>query len=171
MRVLRQPVARRIAVLVAGYVGWGALAWLLTVNQSPAGTSVYRENPGPVEAILGGLAGALVVATASVAWRAARHSHRVGVTAMVVAGLAGLVALAGMLTVGLFIMPIAAVLFFLASPIPPERHRPGAPPAPAPAGWYGDPGGSGGWRFWDGSAWTSRMAPGPTHPGIPGQSR
>lgn len=28
-------------------------------------------------------------------------------------------------------------------------------PAPAPAGWYADPGGTGGWRYWDGAAWTS----------------
>lgn len=27
------------------------------------------------------------------------------------------------------------------------------PPA-VPAGWYADPGGSGGWRYWDGVAWT-----------------
>ena len=32
---------------------------------------------------------------------------------------------------------------------------------PTPAGWYPDPDGSGGQRYWDGSAWTEHRAPGP----------
>src|SRR3981081_2553752 len=31
---------------------------------------------------------------------------------------------------------------------------------PTPAGWYPDPDGSGGQRYWDGSAWTEHQAPG-----------
>src|SRR6478672_4750639 len=30
---------------------------------------------------------------------------------------------------------------------------------PTPAGWYPDPDGSGGQRYWDGSAWTEHRAP------------
>jgi len=42
------------------------------------------------------------------------------------------------------------------------------PPGP-PAGWYPDPGGSGGWRWWDGSIWTPHLtAPsGPPRSAVP----
>lgn len=36
-------------------------------------------------------------------------------------------------------------------------------PSSVPAGWYADPGRSGGWRYWDGAAWTSHTA-GVTNP-------
>lgn len=32
-------------------------------------------------------------------------------------------------------------------------------PPPAPAGWYSDPGQSGGWRYWDGTWWTGQTRP------------
>jgi hypothetical protein len=52
------------------------------------------------------------------------------------------------------------------SPPPPEPGSP-APAAPDPgtssgspvAGWYGDPGGSGQKRYWDGRAWTNELRP------------
>ena len=37
--------------------------------------------------------------------------------------------------------------------------------ATAPANWYPDPDGSGGLRYWDGSAWTAHQAPPPYPPG------
>ena len=55
---------------------------------------------------------------------------------------------------------------------------------PTPAGWYPDPDGSGGQRYWDGSAWTEHRSPGaqptpepaepptvvvPTRPAPPGE--
>ncbi len=45
----------------------------------------------------------------------------------------------------------------------PKRPQPAAAAAPAttPAGWYPDPSGAGGQRYWDGSAWTDHVsAPG-----------
>jgi len=33
-----------------------------------------------------------------------------------------------------------------------------------PAGWYPDPEGGSGTRYWDGSAWTSHVSPAPTTP-------
>ena len=43
---------------------------------------------------------------------------------------------------------------------------------PTPAGWYPDPDGSGGQRYWDGSAWTehrSPASPAPTEPPAPAE--
>jgi uncharacterized protein YxjI len=37
---------------------------------------------------------------------------------------------------------------------------------PIPAGWYADPGGSGGWRWWDGTGWTEHVHV----PPLPGQA-
>jgi len=42
-------------------------------------------------------------------------------------------------------------------PPPGPPPSPGPPPGPGPGagpGWYRDPGGQGGWRWWDGQAWT-----------------
>ncbi|MCH9730140.1 MAG: DUF2510 domain-containing protein, partial [Actinomycetia bacterium] len=33
-----------------------------------------------------------------------------------------------------------------------------------PGGWYSDPDGSGGQRYWDGHAWTEHRAPAPSAP-------
>ncbi|MGH8981300.1 MAG: hypothetical protein ACRDWE_09815 [Acidimicrobiales bacterium] len=73
---------------------------------------------------------------------------------MTVGVLSAIVALLGMLSVGLFIVPLAAILLVLALPIPPENSAPRYPTALPPPGWYENPGGRHGWRFWDGSSWT-----------------
>lgn len=39
--------------------------------------------------------------------------------------------------------------------------------APPPAGWYADPNGSPGWRWWDGSRWTTYTSPGQQGPVAP----
>jgi hypothetical protein len=47
------------------------------------------------------------------------------------------------------------------------RYSPAVTTPPTPAGWYLDPDGSGGQRYWDGSAWTehrSPATPGPAQP-------
>jgi len=170
-----KQVALRFALLLGAYLAWGALALLLittTGNSSVSGTSIdghvtqvaqpattiYQSDPRPVQAILVGLAGALLISTASVVWRVVRRSTRVGVTGMIVAGLAGVVAVLGMLTIGMFILPVAVLLVVLALPIAPER-RPVLPPPVGPPGWYGDPAGGTSWRYWNGSAWTDEFAP------------
>ena len=38
---------------------------------------------------------------------------------------------------------------------------------PTPAGWYPDPDGSGGQRYWDGSEWTEHRAPATPEPAEP----
>lgn len=162
MKPSAKQVKVRCALLLAGYSAWGALAFLLGLFGGDSGVTVYQANPRPVERILAGLAGALVVATASIAWRVARHSARVGVAGMTVAVLTAITALVGMLSVGLFIVPIAVVLFFLALPVTPEHFRPSGPIGHPPAGWYPDPGDEHAWRFWDGERWTEWVYPGMT---------
>lgn len=164
----RQLLAR-FALLLTGYLTWAALGIVLVSFHPSAGPTVYQANPRPVALILGGLAGALLVATGSVVWRIARHSTRVGVAGMAVAILAAIVAVLGMLTVGPFIVPLVAVLAVLALPIPPERPTTPRPPRLPPPGWYDDPGDQRSQRYWDGSSWTELSAPkssseGPTEP-------
>ncbi len=168
-------VALRFALLVGAYLVWGATALILShTNGSSsvigssvnghitqitrAGPTVLQEDPGPVQVILLGLAGALLIATASVVWRVVRRSKKVGVTGMIVAGLVGAVALLGMLTIGMLIIPLAALLVALALPIAPDRWRTLPPPQPHP-GWYADPAGEASWRYWNGIVWTEDLAP------------
>lgn len=152
-------VALRCALLVAGCLAWGALAYLLVWNQPSSGPTVYQTNPRPVAIILAGLVGALLVETGTLAWRVARHSTRTGVAGMTVAALAAAVAFAGMLTVGLFIVPIAVVLVLVALPLPPEDPAPPWPIGGPRPGWYEDPGARGALRYWDGSGWTAWVVP------------
>jgi len=164
----------RIGLLFGAYLAWGVLAWMLiavdtastTIVSSGTGrpmtvtrsaTSLYREQPGPVRAILVALAIALAVSTASVVWRVVRHSERLGVTGMIVAVAVGAVALLGAMTIGMFIAPFAAALVLLALPIAPGRDP--TPVGAPPPGWYGDPSGGPTWRYWDGRAWTGHSAP------------
>jgi len=167
-------VALRFGLLVGAYATWGVLAWLAVTVRSysttivsagtgrpptvvTTGSTLEQVDPGSVRIILTGLAVALVIATASVVWRVARRSERVGVTGLVVAGLAGVVALLGMLTIGIFLVPFAALLALLALPIAPTPGGVTTPSVAAP-GWYGDPVTSM-WRYWDGRTWTEHRAP------------
>lgn len=51
---------------------------------------------------------------------------------------------------------------------PPYAYPGWTPPRPPPSGWYPDPGGGGGLRWWDGKAWTSHASPPPGRaPGPP----
>ena len=47
------------------------------------------------------------------------------------------------------------------------RYSPAVTTPPTPAGWYPDPDGSGGQRYWDGSAWTEHRAPATPEPAAP----
>jgi len=174
-RRTRQVVVR-LVLLAAAYVAWGALAVVLVslplyssegvslvegraARVTHSTSTVYQMDPGPVRIILALLGGALVVSTASLLWRVARRTTRVGVTGMAASASAGAVALLGMLTVGPFILPLAVLLTVLALPIAPDR-RP-HPPAhgTVPPGWYGDPVDRASWRYWDGASWTDHTAP------------
>ena len=64
-----------------------------------------------------GVAVACLVATASVLWRVVRRSPRIGVAGLVVGTLVAAVALLGMLTVGPFMLPLAALLVVVALPM------------------------------------------------------
>jgi hypothetical protein len=47
------------------------------------------------------------------------------------------------------------------------RYSPAVTTPPTPAGWYPDPEGSGGQRYWDGSAWTEHRSPATPQPTQP----
>lgn len=48
------------------------------------------------------------------------------------------------------------------------RYAPAVTTPPTPAGWYPDPDGSGGQRYWDGSGWTEHRSPAAPEPAEPG---
>jgi hypothetical protein len=47
------------------------------------------------------------------------------------------------------------------------RYSPAVTTPPTPAGWYPDPDGSGGQRYWDGSEWTEHRSPATPEPAEP----
>ena len=66
----------------------------------------------------------------------------------------GVAAVWGLLILALF---ITAPILWLAERVGRDRRPP--PPQLPPPGWYLDPGGSGGHRYWDGRTWTAASAP------------
>jgi len=164
------------AFLLGAYLAWAGLAWAMVAVAAGTSTAVisgtgrptvithsratlYQSQPGTVRLILTGLAIAVLISTASVIWRIVRRSTRLGITGIVVAGLVGVAALLGVLTIGLFIVPLAAFLVVLALPITPNGEWPTDNQGSVPAGWYGDPDQNGLWRYWDGQNWTAGTAP------------
>ena len=149
-----RQVALRLVLLAGAYVAWAALVLVLVALSSYSSESVslveghaarvtrststvYQMDPGPVRIILALLGGALVVSTASVWWRVARRSTRVGAAGMTAGAIAGSIALLGMLTIGPFVLPLAALLVILALPIAPDRRPPPPAHGPVPPGWVG----------------------------------
>jgi hypothetical protein len=114
-------------VLVAGVYVWAAAVAiaLFTVSAYSSSTStgatssstVYQQNPGPVTVISIVLAGVCVLATASLAWRVHRRSRRVGIVGMIAGCGVGLLALLGLMTIGIALVPLAALLVLIALPL------------------------------------------------------
>jgi hypothetical protein len=171
-----KQVLGRIGLLLGAYLCWVALALMLVVVRTGSSSSVhavdghvtrviqsdttlYQVQPGTVRVLLLVTASALVISTASVVWRILRRSPRLGITAMVVGAIVGVGAVLGLLTIGPFIAPLAACLIVLALPFGPPRSNPAPAGGGSPPGWYGDPGGSASWRYWDGRIWTEHTVP------------
>jgi hypothetical protein len=116
----KQVMVRLLLLGCAYLVAAGLAIALFVVHGSSAwggGQTVYEANPGPVKMILIGSAVACAVATASVFWRVVHRSPKLGVAGLAVGALTGAVALLGMLTVGPFILPLAALLVVVALPM------------------------------------------------------
>lgn len=169
-------VALRAGMLGGAYLAWAAVAWMLVAVHSGSSTAVssgtgrpttvvrssptlYQEQPATIRVILVALAVAVVVSTASVLWRVARRSERLGVAGLIAAGPVAAATVLGAMTIGRFLLPLATLLVLLALPIAPERTPTPARPGGAPPGWYGDPDGDASWRYWDGWYWTVHTAP------------
>ena len=171
-----KQVALRLVLLSGAYLVWGALAlilyhdhWRLVgerhLDQRPRHPDHPARLPPSTNRTRGrcrSFSSGLPVRSSSPppawfgGWSADRQ--RVGVTGMIVAGLAGVVAVLGHAH-DRHVHPPGGR--------PPGRpgppHRPGAqggpPPPGAPPGWYGDPAGTTSWRYWNGRAWTDDFAP------------
>jgi len=112
------------------------LAWVLVAIEAaafvvPSG-GLFDTSPQLTLALLGGLVAAAAVGTASLARRLRTHSTRPGVVAVVVAGGVCAFGLLGMLTVGMFVMPVGVLLVLAATPLPLTGLTPGVAPPTAP---------------------------------------
>jgi hypothetical protein len=117
--------------------------------------TMVQADRGIARAMVVGFALVLAIETCSVAWRAARHSSRIGVTGIAVAGLCCTAPLLFAFTpIGFVLLPFAALAVFLALPIGGDESDVANGRLPAPAGWYSDPVSGTRLRYWDGMTWT-----------------
>lgn len=82
-----------------------------------AGATLYQTNRLVVIVILTLMAVALAVATFSFVWRVRHNSTSRGTSGLVAALMVSLVAFVGILTIGPFLFPLAALLMVLALPM------------------------------------------------------
>lgn len=87
-----------------------------TTTAIRANRSIYQLNPIPVTFALSLIVVATMVSTSSLIWRIARPTVRLGITNLVFAVAVGIVAILSLLSIGPFVIPIAAFLIFLALP-------------------------------------------------------
>lgn len=133
---VRRQIATRYRLLGAAYVV-AALAvallfwsrggvWTAYSSTEPDGrtvySSVYDNNPRVVLLLVSLVAISLLVATASLVYRIRRRCPKPGVAGVTVAGLLCIVALFGMLTVGPYLIPLAALLVLVAVPMDTMRR-------------------------------------------------
>jgi hypothetical protein len=155
----------KVAALGVAWLLWLALLMvayayhLATLASEGRPQTMAEADPGTARATLIGFALFILIETCSVAWRAVRHSSRIGVTGIVVAGLGCTAPLLFAFTpIGFLLLPFAALGVYLALPIgqadPKEPNRYLA----APPGWYADPFLENQMRYWDGMTWTAWTA-------------
>lgn len=117
-----------VFALVAGFMFWRHGYTRTDVSSVTGGTishtffmlanqSIYQTNPRPVAVILIMLAAAILVSTVSLISRVARNSPKISVPGAVVASAIGVVGVLAMLSIGPFILPLAALLLVVALPM------------------------------------------------------
>ncbi len=94
-------------VLLLAATAWSAL--VLVVGS----LVLIPENGGGVVIVLSMPLILVGLFSAALAWRRAHHRLGPGVIGWIVAGLTALLCLAGILTIGVFLIPVAALLFLV----------------------------------------------------------
>ena len=87
-----------------------------------SGTTFYEENPGPAIVLIALSTLCVLIATSSLLARVRARSSRYGTVGMVAAGVLGVAAILGLLSVGPFLVPLAALLIILALPMEEIAH-------------------------------------------------
>ncbi len=157
----QRAVRTKLGVLAVAWLLWFGMVifvhayHLASLANGGQARTMAEADPAIARAILIGFALFLVIETCSVIWRTVRHSPRIGVTGIVVAGLSCTAPLLFASTpIGFLLLPFAVLGVFLALPI-----RQADPTVPntyfvAPPGWYADPYLGNHLRYWDGMTWT-----------------
>jgi hypothetical protein len=116
------------------WLAWGGLCWAVSslrgepnvkiyisgahrVGVVTPGQTIYQANPGAVSVILLVLALAVVAGTISLGWRAQRSVAGVGAAGLAAGVVACVFAVAGIMTIGPWIVPVAVLLVLVALPL------------------------------------------------------
>ncbi|MGO9028875.1 MAG: hypothetical protein ACLQOZ_09650 [Acidimicrobiales bacterium] len=157
----KRAVRTKIAALGLAWLLWFGLLTVVhayhfaIIASGGQARTMAEADPGIARAMLVGFALLLLVETCSLTWRAVRHSSRIGVNGIIIAGLSCTAPLLFAFTpIGFLLLPFAALGVFLALPIGHAESKVSNTLLVAPPGWYANPLPGSQFRYWDGTTWT-----------------